>query len=309
MSPHADELNNSGAHHDTSHSMATNLRQDCPVNGHASLSYSVQSPTSRLRPTDDEEYDLICVGFGPASLSVAIALHDAIDADQALPGLCGIHRRAPKVLFLERQDGFAWHPGMLLPGAKMQINFIKDLATMRNPRSEFTFLNYLHKHNRLTQFTNLDTFLPQRIEYEDYMKWCANTFDEVVEYRTEVLRVVPIRLPRENQIESFNVETRRVTSGVAKNFITKNVIVAVGGKPSIPAPYPQSHERVIHSSWYLKSIDAVLDDSTEAYSVAIVGSGQSAAEIFNDLHSRYPNAKTRLLIRGTALRPSDDSPL
>jgi L-ornithine N5-oxygenase len=39
-----------------------------------------------------------------------------------------------------------------------------------------------------------------------------------------------------------------------------------------------------------------------------VGSGQSAAEIFNDLQSRYPNSRTTLVIKDTALRPSDDSP-
>ena len=39
-----------------------------------------------------------------------------------------------------------------------------------------------------------------------------------------------------------------------------------------------------------------------------MGSGQSAAEIFDDLQTRYPNARTTLVIKDTALRPSDDSP-
>jgi L-ornithine N5-oxygenase len=42
---------------------------------------------------------------------------------------------------------------------------------------------------------------------------------------------------------------------------------------------------------------------------AVVGSGQSAAEIFNDLSERFPNAEVKLIIKGASLRPSDDSPL
>ncbi len=81
-------------------------------------------------PDVDAVQDLICVGFGPASLAIAVALHDALEAGSLAP--------TPKVLFLEKQEHFAWHAGMLLPGAKMQISFMKDLATLRNPRSAFT---------------------------------------------------------------------------------------------------------------------------------------------------------------------------
>jgi L-ornithine N5-oxygenase len=42
---------------------------------------------------------------------------------------------------------------------------------------------------------------------------------------------------------------------------------------------------------------------------AVVGSGQSAAEIFNDLSERFPDAEVKLIIKGASLRPSDDSPL
>jgi hypothetical protein len=41
----------------------------------------------------------------------------------------------------------------------------------------------------------------------------------------------------------------------------------------------------------------------------VVGGGQSAAEIFNDLWTRFPDAEVTLLLRDSALRPSDDSPL
>ena len=134
------------------------------TNGHRAGRHAM--PGSHLqRYPDNEVQDLVCVGFGPASLAIAVALHDALDKGELALGTS-----TPKVRFLERQQQFAWHAGMLLPGAKMQITFIKDMATLRNPRSEFTFLNYLHENNRLVSFTNLGTFLPHRIEYEDYMR-------------------------------------------------------------------------------------------------------------------------------------------
>lgn len=52
----------------------------------------------------------------------------------------------------------------------MQISSLKDLATPSEPRSRFTFLNYLFEKGRLNQFINLGTFLPTRAEYEDYLR-------------------------------------------------------------------------------------------------------------------------------------------
>ncbi len=148
------------------HAVSPDYTESSPDHRLVQNGHSNGAPQSSLlqRSGDDEVADLVCVGFGPASLAIAIAMHDALEAKDPL-----VTRRQPKVRFVERQERFAWHAGMLLNGAKMQITFVKDLATLRNPRSQFTFLNYLHNKNRLVQFTNLGTFLPQRIEYEDYM--------------------------------------------------------------------------------------------------------------------------------------------
>ncbi len=40
----------------------------------------------------------------------------------------------------------------------------------------------------------------------------------------------------------------------------------------------------------------------------VVGNGQSAAEIFSDLWTRFPDSEISMIIKGAALRPSDDSP-
>lgn len=242
----------------------------------------------------DEVYDLICVGFGPASLAIAIALHDMPPAQR------------PKVLFLERQQRFIWHSGMLLPGSKMQISFIKDLATLRDPRSEFTSLNYLHHNNRLLEFINLGTFLPLREEYNDYMQWCAQKFDDVVSYGETVTSVEPVKRSAD-RVEQFLVHS--MAGAIEETRLAKHVVVAVGGRPILPKPLPEYHPRVVHSSQYSGRVPQILTDVNAPYRIAVVGAGQSAAETFSDISAKYPNANTTLFIRGDALKPSDDSPL
>jgi L-ornithine N5-oxygenase len=55
----------------------------------------------------------------------------------------------------------------------MQISCLKDLATLRNPASPFTFLSYLHEHDRLVSFINRGSVIPTRREYADYLAWAA----------------------------------------------------------------------------------------------------------------------------------------
>ncbi len=253
-----------------------------------------------VKPAEsDAVLDLVCVGFGPASVAIAVALHDSLEA--------GKLAQAPSVLFLEKQPQFAWHAGMLLPGAKMQISFIKDLASLRDPRSNFTFINYLHKNNRLIDFINLSTFLPARAEYEDYLRWCARHFDDVVRYQTEVVSVTPVQEDGPSKI--FAVTSRNAKTGATTTHRARNVVVAVGGQASIPKLFPARHPRVIHSSQYAQLVPQILTDKSAPYKVAVVGAGQSAAEIFSNVQGLYPNSKTSMIMRSEFMKPSDDSPL
>ncbi|OKL60448.1 L-ornithine N(5)-monooxygenase [Talaromyces atroroseus] len=249
----------------------------------------------------EELYDVVCVGFGPASLAIAIAIHDILDIRTP-----NHNTKQPKLCFLEKQQQFAWHSGMMVPGSKMQISFIKDLATARDPRSEFTFLNYLKTQGRLIDFTNLGTFLPSRLEFADYMRWCASHFADVVTYGQEVLEISPVATSS-GLADSFLVKSQDVGSGKIFSRQARNVIIAVGGKPRMPQVIP-NHPRIIHSSSYCTRMPELLKDTTKPYNIAVLGSGQSAAEVFHDLHQQYPSAKTALIMRDSALRPSDDSP-
>ncbi|KAL9613822.1 MAG: hypothetical protein Q9167_001669 [Letrouitia subvulpina] len=243
----------------------------------------------------DEAYDLVCIGFGPASLAIAIALYDR-----------GVQ---PRVLYLERQKNFIWHAGMLLPNARMQISFLKDLATLRNPRSKFTFINYLKSKNRLVAFTNLSTFLPLREEYNDYMTWCAAHFAPFVQYGQETISVSPRRNGKE-PVQSWQVISKNVDTGRQSSVTAKHVVIAVGGKPKIPPTLTNedSYTIIVHSSDYSISVPLLLTQKHKPYNLAVIGGGQSSAEIFNDLPSKYPNSRVTLFTGSSALKPSDDSP-
>jgi L-ornithine N5-oxygenase len=259
---------------------------------------------------DNELFDLIVAGFGPAGLAIAIALQDALE--EANRNGTPVVKK-PKVLFLEKQTQFAWHAGMLLPGASMQISFVKDLASLRNPLSKFTFLNYLHTSKRLVQFTQLNTFLPSREEFEDYLRWCSSHFSNVARFGEAVESISPVSESGGFKTDNSSFDYLQVQSKKSSGEIitrrAKHVVISIGGYPVIPNPFSSNpHAKYMHSSQYNYTIDRVLPDNNAPYSIAVIGGGQSGAEIFQNLQSRYPNAKTHLIIRDSALRPSDDSP-
>lgn len=269
------------------------LKNENRQNGPDDSSHKGSSRSSK----NNGRYDIIFVGFGPAALSVAIAMRDR-----------GVQAN---VLFLERQSTFGWHTGMLLPGTKMQISFIKDLATIRNPRSHFTFLNYLHQKDRLVHFTNLSTHTPLREEFNDYMKWCALHFNDWVQYNQEVVNVSAYETQRNWPIQNFKVVARDLKSGDLRELSAKHVVVANGGEQSIPPSFSGNNlqNTVIHSSSYLHVAPKQLTQRENPYRFAVIGGGQSAVEISEDISSRYPNSKIDLITKASSLRPSDDSPL
>ena len=241
-----------------------------------------------------DTYDLICVGFGPASLAVAVALHDLSVSAQ--------------VLFVERQACFAWHAGMLLPEARMQISFLKDLATFRDPRSHFTYLNYLRSKGRLEAFVNLGTFLPLREEFNDYLGWAASHFTHQISYNTEAVSIEPSS-SADRLINKWRVVTRDLTTSDINVISANHVIVAIGGQPKIPLFHKGFGPKVVHSSKYLPAVPKMIPEGKTSPRLVVIGGGQSAAEIFDDLSSRYQDAYVTLYTAETALRPSDDSPL
>lgn len=238
-------------------------------------------------------YDLIGIGFGPSNIALAISLEE----HYAKTG------KEADVLFLEKQESFAWHPNMMLNHSHMQVSFLKDLVTPRNPTSKYSFLNYLSNKNRLQDFINLQTFFPSRNEFNDYLKWCASHFDNQCHYDRQVVSITPINT-NTDEVELLKVISCDHT-GKSYEYIAKSVVVAVGGKGNIPKEFAglEGDDRVFHSSTYLTSIKKLNNPQR----VAVIGAGQSSAEIFMDLHDSS-DAQVDLITRSWAFKPSDDSP-
>ena len=244
-------------------------------------------------------HDLIGVGFGPSNLALAVRLAEN-------GGAPGAH------CFIERQPEFGWHRGMLLDDSRMQISFLKDLVTMRDPKSRFTFINYLFERGRLQDFVNLKSFYPTRIEFHDYLRWVASAFDDQVHYGESVTQIEPVTDENDARTVTHLRVHSRDGQGKERHRLTRALSVGMGGVPQIPAAFAALCDAaVIHSSNYLTTIGDVIGDGkgdTARRRVAVVGSGQSAAEVFIDLTRRFPHVDATLVMRAPALKPADDSP-
>jgi L-ornithine N5-oxygenase len=125
--------------------------------------------------TRHRDVELLAVGAGPSNLALAIALEELAPTELATNSL-----------LIEKHETVAWQPGMLLPWTQAQVSFLKDLVTLRDPRSRFSFLSYLHSVDRLNEFVNLGTFTPYRTEISDYLQWSADSLSKVrVEYQQQ----------------------------------------------------------------------------------------------------------------------------
>ena len=238
-------------------------------------------------------HDFIGIGFGPSNLALAIALEERRQAGA----------QSVSSLFIERQSEFAWHPDMALDHAHMQVSFLKDLATLRNPTSRYTFINYLHEKRRLQDFINLKTFFPSRHEFNDYFAWAAAQFEDRCVYGETVYEVVPEK--KGDAVRLLRVRSRN-HAGEVQERLARNLVVSIGGVPHIPESFHplRDDRRLFHSHNYLESIAA----NSDARKIAVIGAGQSAAEIFMDLHGRPGTPQVDLIMRARAIKPSDDSP-
>lgn len=239
-----------------------------------------------------QTYELIGIGFGPSNIALAIALQEQQH-----------HAGAADMFFIEKQDSFAWHGDMLLDNSHMQISFLKDLATLRNPASRFTFLNYLHQKERLSDFINLKTFYPSRHEFSDYLRWAADQFSACCSYGEEVIEVQPEL--QDGKVRLLRVRSRHRDGRVTER-LARNLVIGVGGSANIPEIFRGLREdaRVFHSSSYLRHI-AAFDKPAR---IAVIGAGQSATEIFLDLHGRNAGHEVDFIMRSRNIKPSDDSP-
>jgi L-ornithine N5-oxygenase len=251
------------------------------------------SSSSSTSSSATQSYDLVVVGFGTAALSLATALADS-ESDL-------------KVLFLESKSKFNWAPASVLPENAVRTSFLRDLITTRNPRSEFTFVNYLFESNQLVQFTNSSHMTPTRLVMGNYLSWVAAKMVERswVRYSSTATRLTPVK-DYSSQISGWNINVHDA-QGHNTIITSKRVVLATGSKPRIPAALASaSGGQVLHTSQVAGLLHNLKDQD-----IAIVGADQEAAEIFEHLQSAGAQHRVRatMFIPDSALRPEDNTSL
>jgi lysine N6-hydroxylase len=216
------------------------------------------------------------VGVGPANLSVA----------------CQLVTVGAKTLFLDRKPAFSWHKGMQIEGTKLQVSIFKDLVTLADPTSPFSFISYLHQNARLYHFLNAQFDSVSRREFSDYLAWVSE------------------RLPNTRfgeTVEDVGFDgIFHVTTDLGV-YHARNISVAIGKMPAIPA-FAQNRlgPAMFHSSEFVQHGRAI-----GGKRVAVVGGGQSGAEIFLDCISRTgaeAPAHVNWISSRSNFWPIDDSP-
>ncbi|MFJ6553525.1 lysine N(6)-hydroxylase/L-ornithine N(5)-oxygenase family protein [Streptomyces luteogriseus] len=197
--------------------------------------------------------DFVGIGLGPFNLGLA-CLTEPIDE------LDGV--------FLESKPDFEWHAGMFLDGAHLQTPFMSDLVTLADPTSPYSFLNYLKEKGRLYSFYIRENFYPLRVEYDDYCRWAAGKLSSI-RFGTAVAEV------------TYEDELYVVRTTAGDTYRARHLVLGTGTPPHIPEACRGLGGDFLHNSRYLDS-KAELQKKD---SITLVGSGQSAAEIYYDLLS------------------------
>nr|WP_164393240.1 lysine N(6)-hydroxylase/L-ornithine N(5)-oxygenase family protein [Streptomyces harenosi] len=198
-------------------------------------------------------YDFVGVGLGPFNLGLACLT-------EPIAELNGV--------FLESKPDFEWHAGMFLDGAHLQTPFMSDLVTLADPTSPYSFLNYLKEKGRLYSFYIRENFYPLRVEYDDYCRWAASKLSSI-RFSTTVTEV------------TYEDELYVVRTTDGGTYRARRLVLGTGTPPYVPDACRGLAGDFIHNSRYVQS----RAELTKKKSITLVGSGQSAAEIYYDLLS------------------------
>lgn len=221
-------------------------------------------------------HDLLGVGIGPFNLGLA-CLAEPLGLD---------------AVFLDSRDGFAWHHGLMFDDATIQVPFLADLVTLADPTSPYSFLAYLKEIGRLYPFYVRENFQPLRAEYDAYCRWAAARVGslrwgrEVIDVRRENDAPGPDSSKNnKNDDDDDKAPVYRVTAMTREGtevYRTRHLVLGIGTTPWTPldpGPLDGGGTVALHASEYLHRREELLGLG----SVTVVGSGQSAAEIYHDL--------------------------
>lgn len=208
-----------------------------------------------------QKYDVAGIGIGAFNLGLA-ALISRIDN--------------LSYIFFDKKSNFSWHSGMLLDNSKLQVHYLKDLASCIDPCNPYTFLSYLVDNDRIYQFLNCKKNSVSRHEFNDYYKWAS-------------LKIPGLHFNEE--VKNIYFEKNNFII-ITENSIVKakDIVLGIGPEVYIPeccqgflAP------NFFHTSefnTYYNNLDL------QGRSVVIIGGGQSGAEALDSVISSKHKPKS-----------------
>ena len=207
---------------------------------------------------NEDIIDFVAIGVGPMNLGLACLTNPITELDG---------------VFLDKREKFDWHPGMMLQDTTLQIPFMADLVTLADPTNPFSFLNYLKEQGRIYSFYIRENFLILRNEYNKYCQWAIQKLSNI-HFQTEVKEIFYNQKEKYYSIFSTCTQTNE-----QKVYKARKLILGTGTQPYVPNCCKDLKGKAIHSSTYLSHKEQLQSKK----SITVLGSGQSAAEIFYDL--------------------------
>lgn len=221
--------------------------------------------------------DVAGVGIGPFNLSLAALL-------VPVSGLTS-H-------FYERKPELQWHPGLLFDEATIQVSFLKDLVSLADPTSPYSFLAFLAQKKRLYRFINAAFPRVLRREFNEYLQWVCGRLNN---------------LRFDSEVQEIDCDDRNLRLRVGDQVVpTRNVVLGTGHQAKIPdCARPFLGESVFHAGAFLNR-----PRDFTGRTLAVVGGGQTGAETVWHVVNERGSLPDRLLwfTRRTGFAPLDESP-
>ncbi|EDR3976572.1 lysine N(6)-hydroxylase/L-ornithine N(5)-oxygenase family protein [Salmonella enterica] len=192
------------------------------------------------------------IGVGSANLSLAALL-------QPHPYITSA--------FFEQRSEFHWNPGLMLPNSTLQISFMKDLVSLVDPTSRFSFLVYLAIQKRLLCFINANFTRVLRREFNDYYRWACG-------------QLANLHFSRSDEAETVE-NGAIVLHGADWRQTAQNLVMGTGQQPAVPDCARTSlGDTLFHAFQFLTKNTMVTGKR-----VLVICGGQTGAEIFHHLIS------------------------
>ncbi|MEM8628989.1 MAG: SidA/IucD/PvdA family monooxygenase [Chlamydiota bacterium] len=233
--------------------------------------------------------EIIGVGFGPSNLATAVSL---------------VENDFHSTLFLEKKERFSWFPGMMLKRSRLQNSCLKDLVLVANPRSRFTFLNYLFEKKILDDFINLNNLYPEREDVNNYMFWVSSQLNKYIQYSSCVSAITPHSTDLDC-MQNLKVSYTDMHGKFAE-LICENIVIGTGAAPFLPTsilPHPRA-THTVNAVQFLGNLN-----KEQHHHFLVIGGSQSSAEILYHILELFPYSQIQVVSKGFIFRSLEASAL